>query len=255
MEAWADLPVFCSDGLCWTSKLIMSAVSPGVVETALESLSEHQLVEGTCLILPDVDKTEFATFQASLALPSLDKAIDKLDLSKVVKVGRLLGVADLPIVAFDHHEEAAKVKSRRGQPEIDYKQIRGNRYEWRRALRSVGYAPELGGGAVGDVTTIDASDVIIEDSKWSTSHNKKKVASLGKIAKVLETSFECAECGRSFVDQMALKKHAAMLHKEQRHFHTNTRAEDLYSCNECDKTFRYLVNVKKHKLLQHRRKP
>ena len=51
-----DLCVFCSDGVCWTSKLILAAASPPV-RAALAATPDD-----TCIILPDVTKAEFFAF-------------------------------------------------------------------------------------------------------------------------------------------------------------------------------------------------
>ena len=123
----ADLSVFCSDGVGWTSKLIMAAASP-TIKAALESLGESLSLEGTCLILPDVTRLEFSTFIKALSSPD-EKS---LDLVMVVKVAEALGV-DLPITT-DH-----PIKNPSEASDIDYKRIKGNLYDWRRVLRSVGY--------------------------------------------------------------------------------------------------------------------
>ena len=60
-----DLCVFCSDGVCWTSKLILAAASPPV-RAALATTPDD-----TCIILPDVTKAEFFAFHRQESLIKL----------------------------------------------------------------------------------------------------------------------------------------------------------------------------------------
>merc|ERR1712029_375337 len=61
----SDLSVFCSDGVCWTSKLIVSAAS-STLKTALSEIGDTQ---ESCLILPHVTKADFSAFHAALSAP------------------------------------------------------------------------------------------------------------------------------------------------------------------------------------------
>ena len=60
MQKFADLVVFCNDGVAWTSKLLMSAAS----EMVREAFSQLDVLQGetTSIVLPDITKQEFNIF-------------------------------------------------------------------------------------------------------------------------------------------------------------------------------------------------
>ena len=61
-ERYADLAIFCSDGIAWSSKLILASASP-FIKDVLSSVPNN---DDTCLVLPHMTKVEFLTFQSAL---------------------------------------------------------------------------------------------------------------------------------------------------------------------------------------------
>ena len=61
-EKYADLAIFCSDGIAWSSKLILASASSFVKDL----LSSVPNIDDTCLVLPHMTKVEFLTFQSAL---------------------------------------------------------------------------------------------------------------------------------------------------------------------------------------------
>ena len=61
-EKYADLAIFCSDGVVWSSKLILASASSFVKDL----LSGVPNIDDTCLVLPHMTKVEFLTFQSAL---------------------------------------------------------------------------------------------------------------------------------------------------------------------------------------------
>ena len=77
-EKYADLAIFCSDGVVWSSKLILASAS-SFVKDLLASVPN---IDDTCLVLPHMTKVEFLTFQS--ALFSKDET-DQSDMIPVIK--------------------------------------------------------------------------------------------------------------------------------------------------------------------------
>ena len=116
--------------------------------------------------------------------------------------------------------------------------MRGNREEWQRVLRTVGYEAALGT----NVTQPSESSALANSSKSSVA--------VTRISQVLESgdpgAGDCNLCNRSFVDKHGLKKHTNMVHSEEGDLpHLPTGHQ--YDCSDCHRTFGYLVNLKKHR--------
>ena len=88
MNNFYDLAVFCSDGVAWTSKLLIAAAS-SMVKDAFDQMDGYGHHDASCLVLPDVTKNEFKTFHEAI-FASVTNA--KLDLIVVIKVAETLGV-------------------------------------------------------------------------------------------------------------------------------------------------------------------
>ena len=87
MQKFADLAVFCCDGVTWTSKLLISASSWMLRDAFNQMDGFHQ--DTTCIMLPDITKNEFQIFHEAL---SSSVSNTKLDLVIVIKVAESLGV-------------------------------------------------------------------------------------------------------------------------------------------------------------------
>ncbi len=77
-----DFPVFCGDGVAWSSRLLLAAMSPMLKE----ALSGAEQGTGeSCLVLPDVTRAEFTTFSRALFAQKGDKSLDFLVLIKIAE--------------------------------------------------------------------------------------------------------------------------------------------------------------------------
>ncbi len=108
--AFLDLAVFCRDGLVWSSRLLLSAVSP-LIRNALSNNEESSIV------LPQISKLDFSVFQKAL----FDVNVEFTDIAGVVKVAEILNVeTGFAIEKDDVEEDEAEFKR------VDYRSARLN---------------------------------------------------------------------------------------------------------------------------------
>ncbi len=78
-----DFPVFCRDGLAWSSRLLLTAMSP-MLREALSGAGADQGAE-SCIVLPDVSRAEFNAFAMAVFAREGDDSLDFLVLIKVAE--------------------------------------------------------------------------------------------------------------------------------------------------------------------------
>ena len=221
MNRFADLVVFCRDGVAWTSKLLMSASST-MVREAFSELDNLQN-ETSSLVLPDISQHEFNVFHEALFASVSDS---KLDLVVVIKVAETLGV-DLPITtSLPIQKESSN--------EVDYKLVQADSNEWKRVLFSLGYEEKLSN----------------EDSTNSTSSHHLKEGTISQLVSIFDTNIACDKCQRTFVNESSLKKHTLTVHNFK---DTKSSLSQRYECGKCDQRFAFAINVRKHEWLCHRK--
>ena len=181
-EKYADLAIFCSDGIVWSSKLILASASPFIKDL----LSSVPNIDDTCLVLPHMTKVEFLTFQS--ALFSKDET-HQSDMYSVIKGCEMLCI-DL--------EDPMTVLTNTGEdpPVVEYSSILSNPFEKKRVLKSLGYVP-MDGFGTDQMAMTDDSDIM---------------KGIGPVLRVLEDNIKCTECDRTFFDTASLERHQKVMH-------------------------------------------
>ena len=125
-EKYADLAIFCSDGIVWSSKLVLASASQFLKEILLSIPNP----DDTCLVMPHMTKSEFLTFQEALFAP--DESQPSEIQFPVIKGCELLCI-DL--------EERIHIQSDtiEDAPIVEYANMLANPFEKKRVLKSLGY--------------------------------------------------------------------------------------------------------------------
>ena len=223
MQSFADLVVFCNDGVAWTSRLLMSAAS----EMIREAYNQLDVLQGetTSIVLPDITKQEFNIFHEALFASVKDT---KLDLVTVIKVAETLRVDLLPI------ETSLPIQKERSDG-VDYKIAKENSEEWRRVLSCLGYDSSCGP----------------HDTKTDIETNHSKPKTMSELVSIFDKSISCGKCHRTFGSEVSLKNHMTMIHNSSRNI--NSHLTKKYSCGKCDQSFAFAINVRKHQWMCHRK--
>ena len=124
-----DLPVFCRDGVAWSSRLVVASMSP-MLREALSSAGPDEGAE-SCLVLPEVSRAEFCAFSKAVFADETDES---LDFVAVVKVAEVVGAIMLELPQRSEAEEGNG-----GLPAVDYKVFRDNAEERRKVGQCVQY--------------------------------------------------------------------------------------------------------------------
>ena len=102
-EDCLDFPIFCSDGIFWSNKVILASIAPFLKDS---------LGDESCLILPDFKVMEFSNFHSNL-FDKLNQKTDRQSLTAIAKIFGF-GVSDTnPNIIPDGEEKAM----------IDYEKI------------------------------------------------------------------------------------------------------------------------------------
>lgn len=210
-EKYADLAIFCSDGIVWSSKLVLASASTFVKDLLLSVPN----IDDTCLVLPFMTKLEFLTFQS--ALFSKDDT-QPSDMYSVIKGCDMLGI-DLE----DQINYMSNVTDE--PPTVEYASVLANPFEKKRIYKGLGYVPMDG------FTDQVANDDVMKG--------------IGPILRVLEDNYKCKECDRTFFDASSLESHVKMMHSSYT-IEKLVKGQDKYNCPICSRTFGFAVNLKKH---------
>ncbi len=199
-----DLPVFCRDGVAWSSRLLLSAMSP-MLKEALAASGSDEGAE-SAIVLPEISRAEFSAFTKAVFAKEGDESLDFVVLIKVAEtlgaqiVSEILIMMDccncssLLLFLLTQLVEFQSLTtdfppSSDSLPTVDYRVLQDNPEEERKVLHSLGY----------DVTTSLVKGSSFRDRAiW--------------LCEVLHSEVECPICKRRFVDQDSLKKHHATLH-------------------------------------------
>jgi len=176
-ESFLDFPVFCRDGISWSSKVILGAIYPALKDS---------LVEDSCLVLPDFSVLEFSKFHDSLLKKSLE--VSSKDITSVARAfGLQYSGPFLLEVNNDHGSESLP----------DYQRIfRVQREEYIKKI--------IGNSDVGSYiyTSIQRKkSSVISDILCETNKREK------------ENVIDCESCGRHFQDEMSLRTHRQIVHE------------------------------------------
>ena len=177
-ENYSDLPIFCSDGVIWSNKLLLSAASQFIKDMLLDVDADS-----TCLIIPHMTKKDFLTFQATIF--SKEETLQS-DMFSVIR--------GCEIFRIDSGEVSTEQDLKGELPDVDYANMIANPFEKKRIFRSLGYLTENN----------------------SNKENEPDLKGAGSVIRVFQDNFKCEECNRTFFDATALENHQKSLHSAYR---------------------------------------
>ena len=210
-------PVFCRDGVFWTSKLLLASVSGMVAEAISVSHSE------SCLVIPDISKHDLLQFYTAAFTGDLDTGRVK----SIKSVASTLALTHLTLGQDREHWEEDEDEEEEEEEE----------------------------DGAASMKCLKKSDKIklsqyfqhrIESSSSSSSHGNME--SLLKPFTV--NCVECSSCGRKFAGISQLEKHRAAVHRKTASSN-NSELNNPHHCPHCDRRFAFLLNVKRHCWLHH----
>ena len=178
-ENYSDLPIFCSDGVIWSNKLLLSAASPFIKDMLLDV----HMVDSTCLIIPHMTKKDFLTFQATIF--SKEETLQS-DMFSVIR--------GCEIFRIDSGEVSTEQDLKGDLPDVDYANMIANPFEKKRIFRSLGYLTENN----------------------NNKENEPDLKGAGPVIRVFQDNFKCEECNRTFFDATALENHQKTIHSAYR---------------------------------------
>lgn len=212
-----DYPVFCTDGIAWSNRVILASLAP--------YLSPH-LDEDSCLVLPDCRLSQFLLFHNHLFSRS---GLTSAEVSSVSRIAATLGLAPVTTqVTPNYHQE----------DKVDYQLAFSKQH--REYLDKVLGHSDLASQVL---RVADRPKRMIHPDFLSAV---MRPCSPSSAAEPEYARTECAECGRTFEDVEMFKSHMETLHQT-----LDRPRERKYSCKFCDKNFHYQLNVKKHMFLVH----
>ena len=212
--------MFCCDGIFWTSRLILAS---------LTSHLRDSLSEDACLILPDVQREEFAAFHSSLFRRDVQSPEQ---MRRCAAIAMLLGIRTLPTPAQSRLQPPAS--SSASMNTMNYvKILRNHREEY---IKKV-------------VGNTDVVKQVINTVQKKT--RPPKISDI--LGDVLEDSYnkhrdrlQCSDCPRQFEDEDMLRTHRDIVHSE-----SSKPLSKPFSCQFCSKQFSFKVNVRRHVYLVH----
>ena len=173
-ENYADLAIFCADGVVWSNKLLLSAASPYIKDMLLDV----PIVDDTCLIIPHMTKRDFLTFQSTIF------AKEETHPDDVYSV-----IRGCEIFAIDTGTNMCTTQDKSELPSVDYAHMLSNPFEKKRIYKSLGYVTSEG-----------------------NKENEPDVKGAGQVIKVLQDSIKCEDCNRTFFDNAAFENHQKLIH-------------------------------------------
>jgi len=212
-----DFPVFCSDGIAWSNRLLLASVSP--------LLTSNLECEDSCLILPDCSVAHFNQFHMHL----FSRALPLTSVGAVSRVASLLCVSSLllPRIASSSFNtqflDYQAIFSKQQREYLD--KCYGNRWVANQVLR-VAERPARRRQPLDFLASV-----------------MRPPSPLGMMDQ--ETVW-CDQCSVSFAHKELLDQHMEILHKA-----LAKPRERNFPCSFCDKRFQFQDNVQKHILLVH----
>jgi len=206
-----DYPVFCTDGIAWSNRVILASLVP--------YLSSH-LEEDSCLVLPDCRLSQFLLFHNHLF--SRD-GLSPDEVSSISRIAATLGLSPITSQISPSYQQEDKV---------DY-QLAFSKQHREYLDKVLGHSDLV-------------SQVLKVADRPKRMVHQDFLSSVLRPRSPVTAHEECEECGRTFHDREMLQ-----IHRETLHQPLDRPRERKYSCNFCDKSFHYQLNVKKHMFLVH----
>ncbi len=104
-EGYADFPVFCNDGIVWSSKFILAAASP-MIKGILEDIGP---VDDTCLVIPSLSRDEFVAFHDALFARNHTKPSNMFGIIRGCETVGVDIVSTLDISFLEHPQSTLKL--------------------------------------------------------------------------------------------------------------------------------------------------
>jgi len=212
-----DFPVFCSDGIAWSNRLLLASVSP--------LLTANLDCEDSCLILPDCSVAHFNQFHVHL----FSRALPLTSVGPVSRVASLLCVPSLllPRIASSSFNaqflDYQAIFSKQQREYLD--KCYGNRWVANQVLK-VAERPARRRQPLDFLASVmrppSPLGIMDQETVW------------------------CDQCSISFAHKELLEQHMEILHKA-----LAKPRERNFPCSFCDKRFQFQDSVQKHILLVH----
>jgi len=172
-----DFPIFCSDGIFWSNRLILASLGNFLTDF---------LGEDSCLILPDFLKSEFRIFHEYLF--SKDN-ISHSDMIDVCKIGAVFGFQFYTGMQYEGPKS-----------EVNYQEIFKNQQE--EYFKKVYGHAELVNHVmkVADKPKKPKVSVFLNEFLFNDSAKGQTIT--------------CEECGRRFEDEKQFKSHTEIVHRK-----------------------------------------
>jgi len=218
-----DFPVYCTDGISWSSRIILGSLNAKLRNLLLSA------GEDSCLLLPQISKDEFDTFM--MYILQKDPPISKVAMKKLLKVGEFF---EFPIRYISLEDQTLTQDGM-----ISYKSIfTQQREEFIHKLsRQADLAKFISEVVSERVPTVPN----VESPTW----NQHNVVNSDTSE---ELRVDCSECQRVFPSEEALSVHTSIVHAPKQ-----PNLHKAFQCPCCTKMFRFKQNVGRHVKLVHRR--
>ena len=207
-----DFPVFCSDGIFWSNKVVLAALAPFL---------RDGLEEDSCVILPDVKVNQFKVFHANLFSK---RNLTSSECGTISSVGKIFGLekySEPDSLSSCHPQTLDYQKIFRKQREEYFCKVYGNQDMGQQALRLSEQRRRK------PLVSEYLNDILCKEDDG-------------------QDSIECLDCGRTFEDSECLNSHRSIVHSNSKGSQSKS-----YPCRFCSKKFSYLINLRRHTYLVH----
>jgi len=228
LQGFCDFPIYCADGISWSNKLILGSLS-----CKLRSLLSAA-GQDSCLIVPQLTKSEFDTFNACILNKSIP--ITKDTMKVLLKVGEFF---EFPIryISLDNNNNTDGL--------VNYSTIFTQQRE--EFIHKISWQADL-------AKFISK----VAESPLSSVHHHHKAENWQQIQtepfmkgepQVNDDRIECVDCGRFLPSDEALQTHVDIVHSLNQN-----KIRKKFKCPLCPKLFSFKPNIGKHVKLVHRRR-
>ena len=205
-------PVFCRDGVFWSSKLLLASVSKMLADAISVSESE------SCLVIPDISKHDLLQFYTAAFTGDLGG-------------GRVKSIKNVASTLALHHlllGEDGEGWEEEEEEEED----------------------EEGGVMMKCLKKSDKIKLSQYFQPRSDLPPPSQSSIQTLLRPFAVNSVECNSCGRKFSGVSQLERHRAVVHSKSVS-RNNSEFNNPYHCPYCDRRFAFQLNVKRHCWLLH----
>eukprot|EP00088_Acartia_fossae_P071875 TRINITY_DN9968_c0_g1_i3.p1 TRINITY_DN9968_c0_g1~~TRINITY_DN9968_c0_g1_i3.p1 ORF type:complete len:681 (+),score=95.31 TRINITY_DN9968_c0_g1_i3:49-2091(+) len=228
-----DFPVYCCDGIAWTSAVILGSFNLHLRNLLLDS------DEDSCIILPQITKREFDTFMELIL--KKEYTFDKDTADILEKVGQIL---DFPNRQNQNNTPTEFVN----MMEVDYQNIFTHQKE--EFIHRISRQSDLAQQICDNTFERDSSQ---NNRKLFDREDRNNFTQEPDSIDVIQgdedqiQGLECGACDRILPSEEAMQVHRSIVHSS-----TSNAVVKQYSCFQCDKVFSFKSSLSKHNFLMHR---